>query len=224
MDPNVLQYYRINFDGTGLVPITTADANHEVAFSDDHQFYVDFYSRVDSPGVVELRRTSDRSLVFEVERGDISALVKSGWKAPEPFVAKGRDGTTDIWGLIYRPRQFDPAKKYPVIEYIYAGPHGSHVAKSFSAFNPVEAQAVVRHHACRHLRRVRRRPELDGGAALPPGVLQGSCFLCRLPRQPHGQDLVERAVDGMAHRFAVLALVERGQRGEAAGEDPARRR
>jgi dipeptidyl aminopeptidase/acylaminoacyl peptidase len=140
-DPYFLQYYRIDFDGTGLTPITTADASHEVSFSSDRQFYVDHYSRVDLAGVLELRRTSDRTLIMEVERGDISALVASGWKAPEPFVAKGRDGVTDIWGLIYKPRQFDPSRQYPVIEFIYAGPHGSHVARSFSAFNPVEAQA-----------------------------------------------------------------------------------
>ncbi len=140
-DPYFLHYYRIGFDGTGLTALTTADANHQVSFSDDRQFYVDHYSRVDQAGILELRRTSDRSLVMEVERGDISALVESGWRAPEPFVAPGRDGVTDIWGLIYRPRAFDPAARYPVIEYIYAGPHGSHVAKSFSAYNPVEAQA-----------------------------------------------------------------------------------
>lgn len=140
-DPYFLHYYRVGIDGGTPTPITTADANHQVAFSDDKQFYVDHYSRVDLAGVLELRRVSDGSLVMEVERGDISALAESGWRPPEPFVAKGRDGVTDIWGLIYRPRRFDPSLKYPVVEFIYAGPHGSHVQKAFSAFNPVEAQA-----------------------------------------------------------------------------------
>jgi dipeptidyl aminopeptidase/acylaminoacyl peptidase len=140
-DPYFLHYYRVSFDGGAPTPITTDDANHQIAFSEDRQFYVDHYSRVDQASLLELRRTSDQSLVMDVERGDISALVESGWRPPQPFVAKGRDGVTDIWGLIYRPRRFDPAVKYPVIEFIYAGPHGSHVPKSFSAFNPVEAQA-----------------------------------------------------------------------------------
>jgi dipeptidyl aminopeptidase/acylaminoacyl peptidase len=142
-DPYFLQYYRVGIDGGTPVPLTTADANHQVAFSDDMAFYVDHYSRVDMAGVLELRRVSDGSLVMEVERGDISRLAASGWRAPEPFVAKGRDGVTDIWGLIYKPRQFDASRKYPVIETIYAGPHGSHVPKSFSAFVPAEAQVDI---------------------------------------------------------------------------------
>jgi dipeptidyl aminopeptidase/acylaminoacyl peptidase len=68
-------------------------------------------------------------------------LIKGGWHAPELFVAKGRDGRTDIWGVIVKPTNFDPAKKYPVIENIYAGPQGSFVPKSFSSFNPMMAQA-----------------------------------------------------------------------------------
>jgi dipeptidyl aminopeptidase/acylaminoacyl peptidase len=73
--------------------------------------------------------------VSELTRGDWSALLETGWKVPERFVAKGRDGTTDIYGVIYRPTNHDPAKKYPVIESIYAGPHGAHVPKRFSSFH-----------------------------------------------------------------------------------------
>jgi dipeptidyl aminopeptidase/acylaminoacyl peptidase len=142
-DPYFLHYYRINFDGTGLTPLTSAPADHIVAYSKDMQYFVDTYSRVDAPPVMELRRTSDGSLIAEVEKADISELVKAGWKAPEVFTAKGRDGQTDIWGLIFRPATFDPSKKYPVIENIYAGPHGSHVPKSFSAFFPSQAQAEL---------------------------------------------------------------------------------
>ncbi|MFL6279160.1 MAG: S9 family peptidase, partial [Vicinamibacterales bacterium] len=91
--------------------------------------------------VAELRRTVDKSLVLELERADISALVKAGWAPPEVFTAKGRDGLTDIWGVIYRPQHFDVATKYPVIENIYAGPHSSFVPKSFTAFNQMQAQA-----------------------------------------------------------------------------------
>jgi dipeptidyl aminopeptidase/acylaminoacyl peptidase len=142
-DPYLLHYYRINFDGTGLTPLTQVDADHQVQISPDLKYYVDTYSRVDLAPVSELRRLEDASLVAEIERGDITELVKSGWKAPEVFVAKGRDGKTDIWGMIVRPASFDPAKKYAVIENIYAGPHGSHVPKSFSPFIGHQSQAEL---------------------------------------------------------------------------------
>jgi dipeptidyl aminopeptidase/acylaminoacyl peptidase len=142
-DPYFLHYYRIDFDGTGLKALTTADADHDVRFSTDMAYYVDTYSRVDLPPVSELHKTADGSLVHEIEHGDITALTKAGWKAPESFVAKGRDGTTDIWGVIFRPTTFDPRKKYPVIESIYAGPHGSFVPKSFAAYYGMQAQAEM---------------------------------------------------------------------------------
>jgi len=130
-DPYFIHYYRIDFDGTGLVAYTEADGMHEVTFSPDRRFYVDQWSRVDLPPIAELRRTADRSLVMELERADASALLATGWQYPEVFVAKGRDGVTDIWGIIIRPTHFDPNRTYPVIESIYAGPHGSHVPKTF---------------------------------------------------------------------------------------------
>ncbi len=131
-DPYFVHYYRIDFDGTGLVAYTEGDGMHQVTFSPDHGFYIDQWSRVDLPPIAELRRTADRSLVMELERGDASALLATGWQYPEVFVAKGRDGVTDIWGIIIRPTNFDPNRTYPVIESIYAGPHGSHVPKTFS--------------------------------------------------------------------------------------------
>jgi dipeptidyl aminopeptidase/acylaminoacyl peptidase len=142
-DPYFVQYYRINLDGSGLTALTTADANHSVVLSPDSKHYVDTYSRVDLAPVTELRRTADASLVEKLESADITELVKAGWKPPEVFVAKGRDGTTDIWGVIYRPTTFDPARKYPVIENIYAGPQSSFAPKSFAAFNAMQAQADI---------------------------------------------------------------------------------
>ena len=141
-DPYFQHYYRINLDGTGLTPLTSVDANHTVEFSSDMTLFVDHYSRVDLASVSELHR-ADGTLIAEIDRGDITALVKLGWKAPEVFVAKGRDGTTDIWGLVWKPTRFDPAKKYPVIEYIYAGPHGTHTPKSFAAMTGMQAQAEL---------------------------------------------------------------------------------
>ena len=146
-DPYFQHYYRINLDGTGLTPLTSVRANHTVEFSSDMQFFVDHYSRVDLASVMELHRVesdgASHRLVAEIEKGDLTALVKAGWKAPEVFVSKGRDGTTDIWGLVWKPTRFDPSKKYPVIEYIYAGPHGTHTPKSFSASSGMQAQAEL---------------------------------------------------------------------------------
>jgi len=131
-DPYLIHYCRINFDGTGLVDLTEGDGTHTIQFSPDHRYVVDTRSRVDMPPVHELRRVADGSLICELERGDVGALEATGWRPPEVFRAKGRDGTTDIWGIICRPRDFDPSKKYPVLEDIYAGPQGAFVPKSFS--------------------------------------------------------------------------------------------
>ncbi len=132
-DPYFTHSYRINFDGTGLVAMTQSDAMHAVSYSQDMKYFVDISSRIDVPTVFELRRTGDRGLVAELERADASGLYALGWKAPEPFVAKGRDGKTDIYGVIVRPMNFDPNRKYPVVENIYAGPQGSFVPKTFYA-------------------------------------------------------------------------------------------
>ncbi|GAA4778674.1 DPP IV N-terminal domain-containing protein [Stakelama sediminis] len=132
-DPYFVHYYRINFDGTGLTPLTPVRADHDVSFSSDGKYYVDTYSRVDLPNIAELHR-ADGSLVRTIAKGDISRLTAAGYKFPQPFVAKGRDGKTNIWGLIVKPQHFDPHKKYPVIENIYAGPHDSFVPKTFWPF------------------------------------------------------------------------------------------
>ena len=142
-DPYFVYYYRINFDGSNLVTLTPGEGNHTATFSPDAKLLVDTYSRVDAAPVTELRNAADGSLVTTLEKADITAAIAAGWKAPEVFVAKGRDGKTDIWGVIYRPSNFDAAKKYPVIENIYAGPQSSFVPKSFAAFNQMQAQAEI---------------------------------------------------------------------------------
>jgi len=143
VDPYFADYYRINFDGTGLTRLTEADANHLAAFSPDMKYYVDTYSRVDLAPVMELHRVSDNARIAEVQHADSAALLAAGWKPPEVFSAVGRDGQTPIWGVIFRPSNFNPAKKYPVIENIYAGPHGSFVPKSFIAYSQMQAQAEL---------------------------------------------------------------------------------
>lgn len=142
-DPYLLNSYRINFDGTGLTRFTTADAMHTVTWSPDQQYYVDTYSRVDLAPVTELHRTSDQQLVLALEKADTTDLLATGWKTPEVFVSKGRDGVTDIWGIIIRPTNFDPTKKYPVIENIYAGPQGSFVPKTFSTQTGMQTLAEL---------------------------------------------------------------------------------
>jgi len=132
-DPYLIHFYRINFDGAGLVALTEGDGSHSIQYSPDRKYIIDTYTRVDMAPIHDLRRASDGKLMCELEKADISQLKESGWEPPEVFVAKGRDGKTDIWGIICRPRDFDPNKNYPVIEDVYAGPHGSHVPKSFSA-------------------------------------------------------------------------------------------
>jgi dipeptidyl aminopeptidase/acylaminoacyl peptidase len=142
-DPYLLHHYRVSFDGTGLVALTEGNGNHDISFSPDGKYLIDTYARVDLAPVTELRRAADGNLVCALEKADISALEKSGWRYPEVFTAKGRDGTTDIWGVVYRPANFDPKKKYPIIEAIYAGPHDSHVPKTFAAYRPLQALAEM---------------------------------------------------------------------------------
>ena len=123
--------------------LTEGDGTHKVEFSPDRRWFIDTRSRVDLAPVTELRRADDGRLVVELERGDAGALLAAGWTVPERFVAKGRDGTTDIHGIIVKPSRFDPAKRYPVIEEIYAGPHGAFVPKEFSRLNRQHALAEL---------------------------------------------------------------------------------
>ena len=142
-DPYYLHYCRVNFDGTGLTVLTEGDGTHTIKPSPDQRFFIDTFSRVDLPPVNELRRMEDGSLVCKLEEADWSELLKTGWKVPERFVAKGRDGTTDIYGVIYRPTNLDPSKKYPVIELIYAGPQDSFVPKAFSPLHSPQTIAEL---------------------------------------------------------------------------------
>ena len=142
-DPYYLHECRIGFDGLSLVRLTTGDGTHSIEYSPDHEFLLDSYSRVDLPPVTELRRSKDGSLVCELERADWLALLATGWRPPERFAAKGRDEQTDIFGVIFRPTNFDPQQKYPVIEQIYAGPHGSFVPKRFQPFYNLQTLAEL---------------------------------------------------------------------------------
>ncbi len=130
-DPYFTHYYSVKFDGSDFRELTTENGNHKTVFSPDYSYFVDTYGRLDQPSKTVLRNTADGKVIAELEQADTKDLLATGWKLPEVFTAKGRDGVTDIWGMIIRPSNFDPNKKYPVIEYIYAGPHDSFVPKNF---------------------------------------------------------------------------------------------
>ncbi len=142
-DPYHVHIGRVGLDGQGLTWLTRGDGTHALRFSPDGAHYIDVYSRVDLPPVYELRRMKDGSLVCELGRADWAPLLETGWKPTERFHAKGRDGATDIWGIIHRPSTFDPAKRYPVIESIYAGPHGHHVPKRFRTWSGAKRMAEL---------------------------------------------------------------------------------
>ena len=141
-DPYNLHYCRINLDGTGFTDMTPENGNHRVTFSADRSYFTDVYSRPDLPPVSQLKRTSDASVVAGLQRCDVSVLQAEGWQMPEVFCAKGRDGQTDIWGNIYRPMHFDASESYPVVEFIYAGPHDSHVDKDFKPAHHLVSKLV----------------------------------------------------------------------------------
>ena len=134
-DPYHIRYYSINFDGTGMTDLTPAEGHHRAVFSPDMKYLVDVYSTIGQAPSAKLRDASTGKAVMDIADADISKLTEAGWKAPEVFAAPGRDGKTLMWGLIYRPSNFDPNKKYPVIEYIYQGPGDHYVPKSFTPYN-----------------------------------------------------------------------------------------
>lgn len=130
-DPYYIHLCRVNFDGTGFEILTEGDGTHEVEFSPDRRFFLDRWSRVDLPPITDLRSAADGRLICRLEEADWSALLETGWKPPIRFAAKGRDGQTDIYGILILPSVFDPNEKYPVLEEIYAGPQGAFVPKAF---------------------------------------------------------------------------------------------
>jgi len=132
-DPYYEYLYRINLDGSGLTLLTPGAANHEITWSDSHEHFTDVHSTPTDPGGAVIRdRQGDE--VVAVGETDISDLLATGWVAPEPFTVKARDGETDLYGLLYRPSNFDPAQSYPVLNYLYPGPQsGSVGTRSFRA-------------------------------------------------------------------------------------------
>ena len=134
-DPYLIHYYRIGIDGKKLTCLTPENGTHRAQFNESYTYLLDTYSRVDMAPISVVRSVAHPEKIYEITRADISRLKENGWVAPEVFVAPGRDGVTPMWGIIQRPTNFDPTHKYPIIEYIYAGPGDAYTPKSFNSYN-----------------------------------------------------------------------------------------
>lgn len=130
-DPYYEHLYKINLNGSGLKSLNTGEYNTNTSMSDSNAFFVNNYSRVNTTPKSELR-TSNGAVIMQLEEADLSQLIASGYQFPEPFKAKADDGITDIYGVMYKPFDFDESKDYPLLEYVYPGPQTEAVNKSFS--------------------------------------------------------------------------------------------
>ena len=141
-DPYFRHLYRISMDGGSPKLLTPADADHDISLSPSGRYFVDSYSKPDVPPIAELR-DSDGTLLLTLEKADVSRLTATGWKPPTPITVKARDGVTDLYGLLYKPTDLDPSKKYPIINHIYPGPQtGSVGGRTFSPARG-DAQALA---------------------------------------------------------------------------------
>ncbi|GAA3585063.1 S9 family peptidase [Snuella lapsa] len=144
IDPYYAHLYKINLNGSGFIKsLNNGDYNTSVSVSDSNNFFVSNYSRVNTIPKSELR-DSNGQVVLNLETADLSQLMATGYKFPEPFKMKADDGITDIYGVMYKPFDFDETKSYPLIEYVYPGPQTEAVSKSFSvSMNRTDRMAQV---------------------------------------------------------------------------------
>ena len=142
-DPYLRHLYRIGMDGSGMRLLTPEAAAHAISFSPDGLFFTDTHSTISSAPVTLLRRSRDGRRVLDLETADLEKLLAAGWRFPEPFQAIGRDGKTPIYGAIYRPSNFDPSRRYPVIDDIYNGPQHVQTPKSFLLWSGDQALAEL---------------------------------------------------------------------------------
>jgi len=132
-DPYFIHLYKIGFDGKGMKLLTPENATHDPSLSPAGTYFVDTYSKPDMPPISVLRDL-DGKQIAEPEKADISKLTATGWKPPMPITVKARDGSTDLYGLMYTPAHLDTSRKYPIINHIYPGPQtGSVGGRTFSA-------------------------------------------------------------------------------------------
>jgi dipeptidyl-peptidase-4 len=134
-DPYYLHLYRIGLDGTGLKLLTPGNFTHAVSAPDSGKYFADTYSRVDTAPKSTLLDAQGTPLA-DLETTDVTQLLEAGFKYPETFKVKADDGVTDLFGVLYKPFDFDPSRKYPLIEYVYPGPQVEQVTKAFSPKSP----------------------------------------------------------------------------------------
>lgn len=133
-DPYFTHLYRVNLDGTGLKLLAPGNASHTAVMSDSGKYFINTQSQVNTAPRSELFDSAGGKII-DLETTDVSALVDAGFKFPEPFKVKADDGVTDLYGVMYKPFDFDPAKRYPIIAYVYPGPQTESVTKTFSPRN-----------------------------------------------------------------------------------------
>ena len=142
VNPYYQFFYRANLDGSNLELLSNEKASHKIIPFPSGKFFIDQYSTPDIPPI-SLVRSSNGEIIFEFESSDISRLIDAGWKPPLTFDVKGRDGITDLYGLLWFPSNFDPDRSYPLIDYIYPGPQvGSVTLYTFSANGRGNARAL----------------------------------------------------------------------------------
>ncbi|MEO7310157.1 MAG: DPP IV N-terminal domain-containing protein [Chitinophagaceae bacterium] len=129
-DPYYLHLYKINFDGTGLKLLNTGEFEHAMSMDDNSEFFVDNYSKVNTIPKSALYNAEGKKML-DLETADFSSLMAAGYKFPQIFKVKADDGITDLFGVMYKPFNFDSTKKYPVVEYVYPGPQTEAVKKAF---------------------------------------------------------------------------------------------
>jgi len=130
-DPYYLHLYKVNLDGSGLQLLNAGNFDHSFMMNDKKSYFVNTSSRINSTPISSLYSTDGKKLM-DLETADLNSLFAAGYKFPETFKVKADDGITDIFGVMYKPYDFDSTKKYPIIEYVYPGPQTESVNKSFS--------------------------------------------------------------------------------------------
>lgn len=130
-DPYYLHFYKVNFDGSGLTLLNGGDFDHNMNMDDDQGFFIDNFSRVNTVPRSVLYNNAGKK-IMDLETADLSSLFAAGYKFPQPFKVKADDGITDLYGVLYKPFNFDSTKKYPLMEYVYPGPQTEAVNKAFS--------------------------------------------------------------------------------------------
>lgn len=141
-DPYFHYLYKVNFDGSELTLLTKEQGHHSINWPPDKNYFLDTYSTPVTPPVTVVRDL-EGGILATLGEGNIEALIADGWVPPEPFTVKARDDSTDLYGLLYKPSNFDPSKKYPVLNYLYPGPQSGSVGSRSFRIARSDKQAIA---------------------------------------------------------------------------------